>query len=195
MNGQAAGFAELGVSDRQYAADEIDIVPVESQRLGRAHPGDSQERPERGVGAGPQPGASAQPLRRTDQVGDLFDTVDTRGCATMPGREQSLGRNFVARVLRAGVTCEGAHDPESPRVPGRLRLAGLGRPLQGELRGDAVGRLLSEEREEAPQHVLGVGKGAPRSGILVEKRREILHAASPGQDGATVRSDSSSTFA
>ena len=66
VNGQAAGFAELGVSDRQHADDEIDIVPVESERLGRAHPGDSQERQERGVGAGPRGGASAQPLCRTD---------------------------------------------------------------------------------------------------------------------------------
>ncbi len=77
VNGQAAGLAELGVSDRQHAADEIDVVPVESQRLGRAHPGDGQERQERGVGAGPQAGASAQPLRRTDQVGDLLCTVDS----------------------------------------------------------------------------------------------------------------------
>ena len=117
----------------------------------------------------------------------------------MPGREQSLGRILVARVVRAGVMREGAHDPESPRVPGRLRLAGLGRPLQGELRGDADGRLLSEERKEAPQHVLGVGEGgpegAPRGEIPVEKRGEILHSAPPGQGGATLRSASRSSFA
>ena len=105
----------------------------------------------------------------------------------------------MARVLRAGVPGEDARDPESPRVPGRLGLAGLGRPLQGELRGDADGRLLSEEREETPQHVLGVceggPEGAPRGEILVEKRREVLKAAPPGQGGAAVRSASGSTFA
>ena len=56
-----------------------------------------------------------------------------------------------------------------------------------------------EEREEAPQHALGVGKaspeGAPRGEILVEERQEILHAAPPGQGGATVRSASRSSFA
>ena len=100
VNGKAAGLAELGVSDRQHAADEIDIVPVKAQRLGRAHPGDSQERQERGTRAGPQAGASAEPLRRTDQVGDLLCTVDIRSCATMPGREQSLR----AKVLNSPVS-------------------------------------------------------------------------------------------
>ena len=70
---------------------------------------------------------------------------------------------------------EGAHDSESPRLPSRLRLAGIGRPLQGELRRYAGSLVLPEEREEAPQHALGVGKaspeGAPRGEILVEERQ------------------------
>ena len=178
---------------------KVDVVPVELQDLAGSHARDRQQRQQRGIGEGPEPGGSGQPPRRRDQIGDLPVAVEVGSRTAVPVGDQALWRDFVARVDGVRVTGEAAHQAEPLRPLGGLRMARLGGPSKGQFGGDEDGPALAGERDEALQQPFrGLqpdAKGAARGEILVEQGAKIVHDAPPGHAGASTRSASRSSFA
>ena len=105
----------------------------------------------------------------------------------------------MARVGGVRIESEATHHAETVRPLGRLRIAGLGRPLLRELGGQENGLALRRERDKALQQTsaqpeLGP-QGAARGEILVQEALKVVHATPPGQTGARARSASRATLA
>ena len=122
----------LARADVQHAVAKVDVLPVERERLCRAHAGDGQQPDQRVMPGGAQrrselPGSGQQ---RRD-VGVCVDVW--RDPRAMPG-QQIGGGNFAGGVDRGEVAREPASHPQALAPAVRMRVSPAAAPTSAPVR-------------------------------------------------------------
>ena len=180
---------------------EIDMVVVESARLGLAHPGDREQPDQRLPGRRPQ--RRGQPGGGVDERGDLAGRIQVRRDPALVVRQRVLGRDLAVGVEGLVVAGEDPHAHQPPRQVAVVGAATAGRrrPLQRQVAGDpvaAAGLAVVDERHQLP--ALGgqlEPQGPPHRQIVLggPPQPGHDHTAAVGHGRASGRSAFSSTLA
>ena len=172
-----AGFAVLGVDDRQDPGLEVDVAAIQAHRLPGAQPGDCQQPDQRPVGGLAQrlaeDGAGCLHQRQ-----DLGVGVQVRRGRVGEAAQRAGERHLDVRVGRSQMGREAAHHRQSaPPVDG-LGAGGQDRPGHRSLRGDRGDASLLQVVKELRQQALVLGQLVAKSppqrkvpgGVLAEHR-------------------------
>ena len=201
MDGNETSLAKLAAPHGEQAAPQVDVVPVERERLGNAQARDSKEAEERGVGWPAQPQRRREPGGLPDERSDLLVAVDVGRVTAVAGHEKPRGRHLGAGLGRTQPAREAAHVAEARRPGGGRGRARRPCPAQRELGRDDGRPLPVGELDEAPQQEGGPAEfgaeAAPQREVVGEGRGEGAHRAplAVGQGRATSRRASKSSLA
>ncbi len=197
---QIARLAELRVANRQHAINEIDVAAIEAQRFVATHAGRRVQAEQCGIGLRPQADRRRQSLRRVDQLGDLFVTIDV--WARRPSisvADKAVRRYDVVRVDGAAIACKPTNHCQTVRPLGRLRRCRLQCPGQGDLGADASGARSFGKGNKPLQQPSGetelVAEGAASGQVIIKRILQGVHDDAPGQGSPMARSAAMSTLA
>ena len=151
-----SGLAELGLSDPQHAAGQVDVVAVQAQRLADAQPGHRQQ-PDQGLEGG-RPQRRAELAGRGHQRGDVGIGIQVGHGPVRSGWEQAWRWHLVTGVDGVQVPGEGAHHREPVTPPLRAAVEGQARPGQRRVGGDRVGAVGVQIADEVGEEQLGAAR-------------------------------------
>ena len=149
------GLAELGLADGQHPGREVEVWPVEADRLADAHTGD-REQPDQGL-VGRRRAAGTAGWRLPRSARRCRRRSKGKEWPGRPPRDQIRGRHLGGRVDGVQVGSEPAHCRQPLRMPARIA-GGQRRPRQRVLGGDPWPRRVLQVGDELAEQLLGAGE-------------------------------------